>query len=66
LARRTLGRSLRDNSMTALATARLTNHPARVRWNLKSDEIDLRTLSIIRLSWLRIAQMFLEVLHTTF
>jgi hypothetical protein len=49
---RTLGRSLRDAAVAERANKRLITHPARVRWNLNRDEVDLELLKQIRLTFL--------------
>lgn len=49
---RTLGRSLRDTAVAERANMRLTAHPARARWNLNRDEVDLELLIHIRAMFL--------------
>jgi hypothetical protein len=66
LALRTLGRSLRDAPLVEKVNIRLLNHPAKARWNLNRDEVDLRLLTVIRLSEIRIGIIFWEMAHIIF
>jgi Tol biopolymer transport system component len=49
---RSLGRSLRDEAVIKKANIGLADHPARAKWKLYQDDIDLELLTQIRLSFL--------------